>query len=53
MLKKLLNKVKVARTIGQLDKITKEAYSSLSNSEIMQIDQAIQDRIRKQTMRAR
>ena len=33
-LRKLLNQVKMARTIDQMTKISKEAYDTLSNSEL-------------------
>ena len=44
-LRKLLNRVKMARTIDQMTKISKEAYDTLSNSELQILEQAIQTKI--------
>ena len=48
-LRKLLNRVKMARTIDQMTKITREAYDTLSNSELQILEQAIQDKIQLST----
>ena len=48
-LRKLLNRVKMARTIDQMEKITREAYDTLSNSEFQILEQAIQDKIQLST----
>jgi FixJ family two-component response regulator len=42
-LRKLLNRVKMARSVDQMEKITREAYDTLSNSELQILEQAIQD----------
>jgi len=44
-LRKLLNRVRMARTIDQMTKISKEAYDTLSNSELQILEQAIQTKI--------
>ena len=48
-LRKLLNRVKMARTIDQMTKISKEAYDTLSNSELQILEQAIQTKISSTT----
>ena len=48
-LRKLLNRVKMARTIDQMTKISTEAYDTLSNSELQILEQAIQDKIQLST----
>ena len=48
-LRKLLNRVKMARTIIQMEKITKDAYEVLSNGDFAQLDQAIQNKISSET----
>lgn len=48
-LRKLLNRVKMGRTIDQMTKISKEAYDTLSNSELQILEQAIQDKIQLST----
>ena len=44
-LRKLLNRVKMARTIDQMTKVSKEAYDTLSNNELQILEQAIQTKI--------
>jgi hypothetical protein len=44
-LRKLLNRVKMARSVDQMTKISKEAYDTLSNSELQILEQAIQTKI--------
>lgn len=48
-LRKLLNRVRMARTIDQMTKISKESYDTLSNSELQILEQAIQDKIQLST----
>ena len=48
-LRKLLNRVKMASTIDQMTKISKEAYDTLSNSELQILEQAIQTKISSTT----
>jgi FixJ family two-component response regulator len=48
-LRKLLNRVKMARSVDQMEKITREAYDTLSNSELQILEQAIQDKIQLST----
>ncbi len=51
MLRKLLNRVKMARTVYQLEKITKEAFDCLSQDECLQVEQAVQTKIHKEPIR--
>jgi hypothetical protein len=48
-LRKLLNRVKMARSVDQMTKISKKAYDTLSNSELQILEQAIQDKIQLST----
>lgn len=48
-LRKLLNRVKMGRSVDQMEKITREAYDTLSNSELQILEQAIQDKIQLST----
>ena len=44
-LRKLLNRVRMVEQLIQMTKISKEAYDTLSNSELQILEQAIQTKI--------
>ena len=48
-LRKFKNRVKMARDINQLDRITKEAYNQLLQSELDELEVAIQAKIYQST----
>ena len=51
-LRKLKNRLKLATTVQQIDRIMKDAYDMLSQSELSELESAIQAKIHQSTSKA-